>query len=123
MDDFLNHCPNFFLRPTWLLRYWQHQPRSLIASHPVQSSMHHQRSSELLPLPALDTHSNNQAHVAMDGQSLVLDSKKARAHLGWSDKLSFEESVKWTINWYKNVNEGSNPLEETLKNIKEFESK
>jgi CDP-glucose 4,6-dehydratase len=54
---------------------------------------------------------------------LMLNSNKARADLRWSDKLSFEESVKWTINWYKNVNEGSNPLEETLKNIREFESK
>ena len=54
---------------------------------------------------------------------LMLNSNKARADLGWSDKLSFEESVKWTINWYKNVNEGSNPLDETLKNIREFKSK
>jgi dTDP-D-glucose 4,6-dehydratase len=54
---------------------------------------------------------------------LMLNSNKARNHLGWSDKLSFEESVKWTINWYKNVSAGSDPLEETLKNIREFESK
>ena len=54
---------------------------------------------------------------------LMLNSNKARTDLGWSDKLSFEESVKWTINWYKNVNAGSDPLEETLKNIREFESK
>ena len=67
-----------------------------------------------------DNDLGNHPHEA---SMLVLNSKKARAHLGWSDKLSFEESVKWTINWYKNVNEGSNPLEETLKNIKEFESK
>jgi CDP-glucose 4,6-dehydratase len=54
---------------------------------------------------------------------LMLNSKKARTELGWSDKLSFEESVKWTINWYKNVNAGSDPLEETLKSIREFESR
>ena len=54
---------------------------------------------------------------------LVLNSKKARKQIGWSDKLSFEESVEWTINWYKNVHEGKNVLEETLKNIREFESK
>ena len=67
-----------------------------------------------------DNDLGNHPHEA---SVLMLNSSKARAHLGWSDKLSFEESVKWTINWYKNVNEGSNPLEETLKNIKEFESK
>jgi CDP-glucose 4,6-dehydratase len=62
----------------------------------------------------------NHPHEA---SMLMLNSSKARAELGWSDKLSFEESVKWTINWYKNVNEGNDPLVETLKNIKEFESK
>lgn len=54
---------------------------------------------------------------------LILDSNKARTKLGWSDKLNFQESVEWTINWYKNVNNGNDPLEETLKNIREFDSK
>jgi CDP-glucose 4,6-dehydratase len=54
---------------------------------------------------------------------LVLNSNKARTELGWSDKLSFGESVEWTINWYKTVSAGRDPLEETLKNIREFESK
>lgn len=54
---------------------------------------------------------------------LMLNSNKARTELGWSDKLTFEESVGWTINWYKNVHDGSDPLEETLKNIREFESR
>jgi CDP-glucose 4,6-dehydratase len=62
----------------------------------------------------------NHPHEA---SMLMLNSNKARTDLGWSDKLSFEESVKWTINWYKNVSDGSDPLEETLKNIKDFESK
>ena len=54
---------------------------------------------------------------------LMLNSDKARTELGWCDKLSFEESVKWTIDWYKNVHNGNDPLEETLKNIKSFEGK
>lgn len=54
---------------------------------------------------------------------LVLNSDKARKELGWSDKLSFEESIEWTISWYKNVHEGRNALEETLRNIRDFESK
>ena len=66
---------------------------------------------------------NDLGNHPHEAAMLMLNSNKARADLGWSDKLSFEESVKWTINWYKNVNEGSNPLEETLKNIREFESK
>jgi len=33
---------------------------------------------------------------------LLLDSTKARKELGWIDKLGFEESVNWTVDWYKN---------------------
>jgi CDP-glucose 4,6-dehydratase len=58
-----------------------------------------------------------------EASMLLLNADKARTRLGWSDKLTFEESVEWTINWYKNVHDGSDPLEETLKNIREFESK
>jgi CDP-glucose 4,6-dehydratase len=54
---------------------------------------------------------------------LMLNSNKARTELGWSDKLIFQESVEWTTNWYKNVINGNNPLEETLKNIHDFELK
>jgi CDP-glucose 4,6-dehydratase len=62
----------------------------------------------------------NHPHEA---SMLLLNSTKARTVLGWSDKLTFEESVHWTTNWYKNVNDGCDPLEETLKNIREFESR
>ena len=55
--------------------------------------------------------------------NLMLDSSKARERLGWVDKLSFEESLDWTINWYRNVNQGKNPREETDENILKFEGK
>lgn len=51
---------------------------------------------------------------------LTLNSNKARSELGWSDKLSFQESIEWTSRWYKNVNAGKDPLDETLKNIRDF---
>ena len=54
---------------------------------------------------------------------LLLNSDKARTELGWKDKLDFEESVKLTMNWYRNVHEGKNPLDETLENIHAFESR
>ena len=66
---------------------------------------------------------NDLGNHPHEASILMLNSNKARADLGWSDKLSFEESVKWAINWYKNVNAGSDPLEQTLNNIREFESK
>lgn len=54
---------------------------------------------------------------------LLLNSNKARSQLGWHDKLNFEQSVSWAMNWYKNVYDGKDPLEETLENIREFEIK
>jgi CDP-glucose 4,6-dehydratase len=54
---------------------------------------------------------------------LMLNSEKARSELGWLDKLSFEESVQWTLNWYKNVHNGGEPLTEMMKNINDFESR
>ena len=69
--------------------------------------------------PALDL----IARIPHEAPKLVLNSGKARTQLGWFDKLSFEESVEWTINWYKNVLAGNDPLEETLKNIRHYESK
>ena len=37
---------------------------------------------------------------------LLLDSTKSRTRLGWSDKLDFEETLRWTIEWYKSHSEG-----------------
>ena len=64
-----------------------------------------------------DSSSQEHPHEAA---VLSLNSEKARTNLGWSEKLSFEESVAWTINWYKCVKDGGDPLEETLKNIRDF---
>jgi CDP-glucose 4,6-dehydratase len=53
---------------------------------------------------------------------LTLNSSKAFSELGWGNKLKFEESVFWTFEWYKNVRDGSDPLKETMNQIKKFES-
>ena len=58
-----------------------------------------------------------------EANHLLLNSEKARSELGWSDKLNFEGSVSWTMNWYKNVYGGADSLQETLRNIREFEAR
>jgi CDP-glucose 4,6-dehydratase len=35
---------------------------------------------------------------------LSLNSNRSRSELNWKEKLSFEESIKWTTDWYKNPN-------------------
>jgi CDP-glucose 4,6-dehydratase len=66
-----------------------------------------------------ETDSADHPHEA---KILLLNSEKARAKLGWSDKLNFEQSVGWTMNWYKNVYGGADPLQEMLSDIRAFES-
>lgn len=53
---------------------------------------------------------------------LLLNSDKARTQLNWSERLGFEESINWTMNWYKNVDAGGHAFEATLNDIKKFEN-
>ena len=39
-------------------------------------------------------------------KTLVLDSTKARRELNWSEKLGFQESLAWTVDFYKRVSKG-----------------
>jgi len=47
---------------------------------------------------------------------LALNSNRSRSELKWKEKLSFEESIKWTVDWYKNPN----PIVATENQIIEF---
>ena len=50
---------------------------------------------------------------------LLLDSSKAQRELGWIEKLSFEDSIAWTVEWFKNYTE-SDPREITQTQISKF---
>jgi CDP-glucose 4,6-dehydratase len=50
---------------------------------------------------------------------LLLDSENARRKLGWSDKLEFERSIKWSVDWYK-ATDSKNSLNVTKKQISDF---
>ena len=39
-------------------------------------------------------------------ETLVLDSTKSRKELAWSEKLGFQESLSWTVDFYKRVYQG-----------------
>jgi CDP-glucose 4,6-dehydratase len=58
-----------------------------------------------------------------EANQLLLNTEKARVELAWTDKLSFEESVGWTVNWYKSVISGNDALNQTLSNIRDYEIK
>lgn len=44
-----------------------------------------------------------EGSILHEASILLLDSSKSREQLNWQDKLNFEETIKWTVSWYKNV--------------------
>ena len=53
---------------------------------------------------------------------LEIDSRKARACLGWKDRLAGEPCVGWLAEWYRDLNEGADMRQTTLRQIAEFEA-
>jgi CDP-glucose 4,6-dehydratase len=51
---------------------------------------------------------------------LTLDSKKARTLLGWKDKLSPEEAIKWTVEWHKEHFSAGDTRTPTMKQISAY---
>jgi CDP-glucose 4,6-dehydratase len=49
----------------------------------------------------IDTSNNNEPHEA---KLLKLDISKARHHLNWEPKLSFEKTIDLVVDWYQNDN-------------------
>jgi CDP-glucose 4,6-dehydratase len=60
--------------------------------------------------------SGNSLHEA---GYLLLDASKARENLNWSDKLNFTETVQWTVDWYKSIDQES-VLDLTKSQIKDY---
>ena len=55
-----------------------------------------------------------------EAELLALDATKAETQLNWHNKLSFEETLDWTLDWHKAVAGGANPLEHTQDQINKF---
>ena len=53
---------------------------------------------------------------------LILDSSKAREELNWREKLSFEESISWTVDFYKEVNSGKNQRSVLEKQVNKYQT-
>jgi CDP-glucose 4,6-dehydratase len=55
-----------------------------------------------------------QSPVLAESNYLLLDSTKSRLNLGWTDALDFENTVRWTVDFYKQTE--VIPVLEVLKN-------
>jgi len=66
----------------------------------------------------LDASATNDLHEA---NLLALDSTKAHDELNWHNKLSFDESLTWTVDWQKRVtHEGLSPRTVSLQQVADF---
>ena len=54
--------------------------------------------------------------------ALSIDSAKARACLGWSDRLAGERCISWLSDWYRALNAKADMREKTLAQIEAFEA-
>lgn len=50
---------------------------------------------------------------------LTLDSTRLR-RLGWSSRLTLDQSIEWTMDWYQRVHRGEDPLTVTSEQVERF---
>ncbi len=53
---------------------------------------------------------------------LALDATRSEAELGWCNRLDFETSIAWTMQWFAEVASGRSPRDVTLDQIRNFTS-
>ena len=51
---------------------------------------------------------------------LTLDSSALRDATGWENRLGFEETVEWTVDWEKSVRSGESPRSASMRQIETF---
>lgn len=59
-------------------------------------------------------------HAKHEAAFLSLNSTKARKALGWDGSFSAEDSIKWTLDWYKKYYTGGDIIGFTRKQIDDF---
>ena len=55
-----------------------------------------------------------------EAELLSLNAAKAQKELGWRNKLTFEETLLWTLNWHKQAISSVNPRAVTQNQIRDF---
>ena len=63
-----------------------------------------------------------EANAPHEAHYLKLDISLAKSKLGWRPRLSIEQNLDWTTNWYRRFGQGESALKITLEQIKEFEN-
>jgi CDP-glucose 4,6-dehydratase len=61
-----------------------------------------------------------ESHQPHEANLLALDARKAELQLDWANKLSFMESLQWTVEWHQRLKNGDDALELTKQQIRRF---
>jgi CDP-glucose 4,6-dehydratase len=106
-------------------RLWQSDDPALQSSFNFGPSPQEVRPVRDLVLNALthwpgDWSDTSQPNARHEAGLLSLDPKKARDILGVTPRWSFEKAVEQTINWYKSVHGGTDPLQLSIRQIAGF---
>jgi CDP-glucose 4,6-dehydratase len=51
---------------------------------------------------------------------LKVDSSKSRARLGWKRRVSLDQALEWTVEWYRRQHAGEKPQDLTLEQIRRY---
>ena len=69
------------------------------------------------------TWTNDSKNNPHEDKILKLDCTKSHKRLGWNTKLNADETIQWTIDWYKEFFNKSNMKDVTENQIDKFLSK
>jgi CDP-glucose 4,6-dehydratase len=60
------------------------------------------------------------AEAVHEAQLLMLSSDKAKRQLGWRPRWNFREAIGQTVNWYREVGQGGDPVAVTRRQIADY---
>jgi CDP-glucose 4,6-dehydratase len=55
-----------------------------------------------------------------EAKTLALDASKARTQLGWRPRLTLDEALSWTVEWYKALRSGDDMRDRSLAQIRRY---
>lgn len=55
-----------------------------------------------------------------EAELLALDATKARSELGWDDRLTYQDAVRWTVAWHRDVHAGRDARSVTEEQLAEY---
>lgn len=68
-----------------------------------------------------DSKWENAGETLHEANLLALDASKAQDELGWADRLSLEEALDWTVQWFNVTGSGTSPRDVTVGQLEAYE--